>query len=63
MNRDYLIEKENAYWFGVLQGNYAEEINIRDPLITYNNNNPLMTTEFWDRFKPINITADKTNIK
>lgn len=31
MYGDYLTEKENPYRFGVLNGNYAEEINARDP--------------------------------
>jgi hypothetical protein len=51
MNRDYLCEKENPYRFGVLQGNYAEEINSKDPLLFIEKTSSNMQSEFKERFK------------
>lgn len=51
MNREYLAEKENPYRFGVLQGNYAEEINSKDPLLFIEKTSSNMQSEFKERFK------------
>ena len=40
MNTDYILEKENPYRFGVLLGNYAVEINAKDPLLFIDKNIP-----------------------
>jgi hypothetical protein len=51
MNRNYLSEKENPYRFGVLQGNYVEEMYSKDNTNWAGKNSRSMTTETKERFR------------
>ena len=56
MNKDYIVEKENPYRFGVYQGNYVEELYSKDIGKVPHRESPFMTTEFKNQFKSLNIS-------
>lgn len=59
MNKDYIVEKENPYRFGVYQGNYVEELYSKDIGKVPHRESSFMTTEFKDQYKSLNISQKK----